>query len=578
MTSNHLIVMRRMLGIFIVILLCLRGSFAQEKVVVVEGNIAGKDATPLVIKALKACQDQKATKIVLPRGRYEFWPDFASEKYAFISNNDHGLKNVLFDLSNMNNFEIEAQGSEFIFHGYMSPFILENAKNIKISNLSIDYARTFHSEGIIVGAYSDSLDISFSSRYPYKVQNDRLMFYDERNIEYPFWHLLEFSTEKKELAYMALDYITGVETMRVKELRAGVVRIYLPGLKGNVGNTLVFNAKNRLNPAITIIKSNNVVIANVTIFHSGGMGVIGQLSKNILLNNLKATAAPERMISLVADPTHFVNCSGNITIQNCLMENQMDDAGNIHNIYERVEMINSPNEILVKLVHNQQVGIDIFSPGIRVEFSTGADLNTYHENVVSKAERLNKEYTKLTFQKPIDKNVQVGDIIGSLDHAPNILIKNCIVKNNRARGFLLGSRGKIIVENNYFHTWWGALDLYANGNDWYEQGGVRDVIIRNNTFDNCNYGLNVGMGIIIDLIQITKEPPAGKYYHKNVLIENNLFRIFNPNILTLVSVDGLTFRNNKIEHNTEYKLPKWLENQKIEPYVFKYSRNIVIKD
>ena len=145
--------MRRMLGIFIVILLCLRGSFAQEKVVVVEGNIAGKDATPLVIKALKACQDQKATKIVLPRGRYEFWPDFASEKYAFISNNDHGLKNVLFDLSNMNNFEIEAQGSEFIFHGYMSPFILENAKNIKISNLSIDYARTFHSEAIIVKSY-----------------------------------------------------------------------------------------------------------------------------------------------------------------------------------------------------------------------------------------------------------------------------------------------------------------------------------------------------------------------------------------------------------------------------------------
>jgi hypothetical protein len=260
------------------------------------------------------------------------------------------------------------------------------------------------------------------------------------------------------------------------------------------------------------------------------------------------------------------------------MENQMDDAGNIHNIYVRVDQILGPNQAVVKLVHNQQVGIDIFSPGARVEFATGSDLATYQENVVSKVERLNKDYTRLTFQRLIGKKVETGHLIGSLEHAPNLLIKNCIVRNNRARGFLLGTRGKVVVENNYFHTWWGALDLYANGNDWYEQGGVRDVTIRNNTFDNCNYGLNVGMGVIIDLIQITKEPPAGKYYHKNVLIENNVFKVFNPNILTLVSVDGLTFRNNKIEQTTDYKLPTWMEGQKIEPYSFRYSRNIVIED
>jgi hypothetical protein len=522
-------------------------SYAQQSFITVKGNQTGKDATPLVIKAIKDCKDQKANKIVFPKGKYEFWPDHATEKYAFISNNDHGLKNVLFDLSNMSNIDIDGQGSEFLFHGYVCPFILENSKNIKIRNLAIDYARTFHSEGIITGAYTDSLDIAFSGSYPYKVQNERLMFYDEKDIQYPFYHLLEFSTTKRELAYMALDYITGVETMRVKDLGAGVVRIYLPGIKGNLGNTLVFNAKNRSVPAISILKSQDISINNVTIFHSGGMGVIGQLSKNIMLDGLKATPSPGRMISLTADPTHFVNCSGNITIQNCLMENQMDDAGNIHNIYARVDKINSPNEVVVKLVHYQQVGIDIFSPGAKIEFATGADLTTYHENIITKVERLNKDYTKLTFQKPIDKSVQTGHLVGSLDHAPNLLIKNCIVRNNRARGFLLGTRGKVVVENNYFHTWWGALDLYANGNDWYEQGGVRDVTIRNNTFDNCNYGLNVGMGVIIDLIQIAKEPPAGKYYHKNVLIENNKFRIFNPNILTLVSIDGLSFRNNKID-------------------------------
>ncbi len=564
--------------LFVVVLLTALASFSQEKTITIKGNVPGKDATQLVIKAIKDCKIQKAKKIVLTKGKYEFWPDYASEKYAFISNNDHGLKNIVFDLSDMNDIMIDGQGSEFLFHGYVCPFFMENSKNITIKNLSIDYARTFHSEGIIIGAYTDSLDISFSSAYPYKVQNERLMFYDEKDIQYPFWHLLEFNTEKRELAYMALDYITGVENMRVKELRPGLVRIYLPGLKGTTGNTLIFNSKNRLVPAISILKSQDIVIKDVTIFHSGGMGVIGQLSKNILLDGYKATPAPGRMLSLTADPTHFVNCSGNIIIQNCIMENQMDDAGNIHNIYVRVDKIISPNELVVKLVHYQQQGIDIFSQNMKVEFATGADLATYAENIITKVERINREYTRLTFQKPFGKKVEVGHLVGSLDHAPNITIKNCVAKNNRARGFLLGSRGKILVENNYFHTWWGALDLYANGNDWYEQGGVRDVTIRNNKFDNCNYGLNVGMGVVISLIGITKEPPAGSYYHKNILIENNLFRIFNPNILTLVSVNGLVFKNNKIEHNTEYKMPTWFDGQKIEPFSFKYSKNIEIKN
>lgn len=40
---------------------------------------------------------------------------------------------------------------------------------------------------------------------------------------------------------------------------------------------------------------------------------------------------------------------------------------------------------------------------------------------------------------------------------------------------------------------------------------------------------------------------AGVYYHQNILIENNTFKVFDPRILNLYSVDGLTFKNNTIE-------------------------------
>ena len=279
--------MRKLFAAFIFLLPLFSVAYAQEKIITIHGNEKGKDATHLVNKAIKDCKQQKAKKIVFEKGIYEFWPDLASDKYVFISNNDHGLKSTVFDLSGMENVEIDGQGSQFIFHGYVCPFLLQNAKNIKISNLSIDYARTFHSEATIVKAYQDSLDLSFSEKYPYKVENNRLVFYDDKNIQYPFGHLLEFDSAKKEVAYMALDYINGVEELAVKSLGKGMVRIYLKDLRGNVGNTLIFNAKNRLIPAFSISNSEQIEINKVTIFHAGGMGVVAQRSKNILLDGLK---------------------------------------------------------------------------------------------------------------------------------------------------------------------------------------------------------------------------------------------------------------------------------------------------
>ena len=550
---------------------------SQPGTVYVKACSKGEDATTSVVEALKQCKATNATKLVLNKGSYEFRPDFAPDKYVFISNNDHGLKNIVFDLSGMENLEIDGQGSELLFHGYVCPFLLQNTKNIQIRNLSINYSRTFHSEGTIVGAYKDSLDLTFSAAFPYKVENYRLMFYDERKSLYPYGHLLEFDTAKKEIAYMALDYLDGVEILVAKEIKPGIVRIYLKDLKGTVGNTLIFNAKNRLVPGFTISTSQNTTIQNVTIFHAGGMGVVAQCSKDILVDGLKVQAAPGRMVSLTADATHFVNCRGKITIQNSTLESQMDDAGNIHGVYLKIEKVLSANQLLLRLVHFQQSGLDILFPNTKVEFATPKDLATYAENSVSKVDRLNREYLKVTFNQPISEKTKAGDIVGSLDDTPEILIRNNTIQRNRARGFLLGSRGKIVVENNYFHTWWGAIDLYANGVDWYEQGGVRDLTIRNNTFDNCNFGLNVGLGVIVVLAIIEENPINKSYYHRNILIENNTFRVYNPVILSMHSIDGLIFRNNKIINNNDYKLAIWYANQKLEPFMMKNSINIKIE-
>jgi hypothetical protein len=73
----------------------------------------GEDATLMVIDALTKIKEKKAKKIVFAKGTYHFNPDFASEKYVFVSNNDEGLKRFVFDLSDFQNLEIDGKGLLF---------------------------------------------------------------------------------------------------------------------------------------------------------------------------------------------------------------------------------------------------------------------------------------------------------------------------------------------------------------------------------------------------------------------------------------------------------------------------------
>ena len=574
--------------IILFMLVCLFGHiYAQNKTVFVKECPKGEDATPFVIQALKECRATKATKLVFAKGTYNFEPNFASEKYVFVSNNDEGLKRFVFDLSGMSNLEIDGQGSEFIFNGFLCPFLLKDSKKIAVKNLSVDFKRTFHSEGKIVGAYKDSLDIAFSSAYPYSVNNNKLMFTGDqiigkdnggepKRVTYPFWHLLEFDAVKREPVQTAFDYLN-VQNMVVKELKPGIVRIFFPRLKGTIGNTLIFNATDRLVPAFTVSDSEDVSFLNVTIFHAGGVGIIGQRTNNIFLDSVKVIAAPGRMVSTAADATHFVNCGGKIILQNSIFESMMDDATNIHGIYVKIIKIISPKEVVVKLIHYQQFGFDFLASNTKIEITEAESLTAYGENVVSKSERLNKEYTKITLNNPLSEKVKIGDVIASSDKYPDVLMKNCTVQKNRARGILLGSRGKIVIENNYFHTHCAAINLEGDGRFWFEQSGVRDLTIKNNTFDNCNYGFMLGLGVIMVSSGIEESKKAESRYNRNIMIENNTFKIFNPCILSMYSVDNLTFRNNKIEKTTDYEFLEWFKNMNLQNFMITNSSNIKIE-
>lgn len=526
----------------------------------------GMDDTPAVQAALKACEGSSPSRLVFGPGQYDFFPDRAPEQYCFVSNNDEGLKRVAFPLNNRANLEIDGQGAAFVFRGWITPFVLDHAKGISLKGFSMDWKRTFHSEGKVLEAHDDGLTVGFSEAFPYEIRNNILVFTDGKmsrepqaveirgaELTYPYGGLLAFDAQKRETAYMARDY--GVKSGVVaRDLGQRRVRITLPKLTATIGNILVFGPNHRDCPGIFISDSAGVTVSQVNLYHCGGMGVIAQRSRDLTLDHVQVTPAPGsgRVVSITADATHFVNCSGKITLSHCLFENQKDDATNIHGIYARVTRLRSPNEIEVQLVHPQQAGFDFIVPGLKLELVHGPSLVTYGQATVKSVVRVNKAFSLVTLSEPLPGECVAGDVVASCDSYPETWIHHCVIRSNRARGILLGSRAKMVIEDNVFHTPGAAILLEGDGRFWYEQAGVRDLVIRKNVFDNCNFGvwgkatIEVGAGI-------EKACRATSRYNRDVRIEENLFRTFGSGTLVqMFSVDGLTLRGNRVEKSEAY--------------------------
>ena len=540
-----------------------------------EGTIDG-DHTLAFRNALEYCKKTGASKLIIPAGDYSLFPDYAFEKYQYVSNNTAALKRILLDVAGMKDFEISGEGANLLFHGYMVPFNVDSCENVTITGFNIDYARAFHSEGRITDCGKGWADLSFDKEYIHKIINNCLHFFDERGEVYPVSHLLEWNMERREPEHDGADYWLSQNTIPAEQQPDGDIRIFHNRLNVTKGNILMLGPgghRHRYSPCVVINHSKGVLVRNMNIYHCGGMGIVAQFSSDIEVNrvNIKPREGG-RMVSITADATHFSHCSGQIRLIDCEIFNQIDDATNIHGMYGMVMQKRGDDKILVKFPHDQQYGLDILQPGKQCEILHQYSLITHSHLTVKECRRLNKEWYEVTFTEPFSDSLQTTDLITTLDY-PEVLIKGCRMGNNRARGLLLGSRAKTIVEDCYFHIPGAAILFEGDGYYWFEQAGVRDVIIRNNTFDNCNYGYFQWGKACIATGNGPRENKLESRYNRNIVIENNLFRSFDPRILNFVSTDSCLFVNNKIERTNDYEYTR--EEQR--PFVFDGCSNMDIR-
>lgn len=503
---------------------------------------------------LAQCREKEGVELLFEKGEYHFYPDYASERTLCISNHDEDtLKRIGFDLTGLSHLKIKGDASDFIFHTEQVDFYLHESEDITLEGFSIDYERPVYSEGTVVSVDGSRMTIRIDKeRFPYEIAHERIFFLGEGfREEIPFW--MEVDPARQEPASgpweVAFDTRKGADYGKWREIEEGLVEVTLDNEERNFagytpGYVIVLRHHPRNYPAIYATDSKNVTIRDVTIYHCAGMGVTAQFVENITLERLKVTGKPDsgHWFSLAADATHFVYCRGQIVIKDCLFERQLDDAVNIHGIYSRIKEVISDRELLVELVHHQQKGVPVGSAGDKISFVKYETLHALGEGEIEQIVQLNKDYTYVRFREPIPE-VKPLDSLENISYVPDVLIEGCTVQNNRARGFLLTSAGKVVVRRNWFHTSGTAILVSGDAADWFESGATKNILIEDNTFSFCDYVKNWGQGVIQVDTPVREVDPVEKL-HEYLEVRGNEFRSQDGEILNMKNVQKVVFTGN----------------------------------
>ena len=494
--------------------------------------------TPAVQKALSAGIDG----LFFPAGEYHFYASGCDKRYCFFTNNDEGLKNLIFNVENRGNFAVTGDNARFIFHDRVVPFRFAGVNDLELGGFSVDFFLSPVIEAEVAAVEEEFITLRLPEERPYWIIDGKVCFIND---EYKFMLKRSvfniFDRQKGEISAGKSFGVLGFEgseiaphLLRMRCFRDGGVQC---------GDTVVFKPEPRLTPGIVLDGCSRVSVDKLTLYCAGGMGIVAQNSFDITLNEVNIGVAPgsSRVISVADDAVHFANCGGRIVLEKCRFERQLDDAVNIHGLYRSYFYLDGH---FFKAEHYQQFGVDFIRAGEILEIA-GEQLKVreVHDG---------KQYCEVIFEKEVPPFPRHTAAL-NFSRQPDVQISNCVFRNSKPRGVLVSSGGKVVIENNEFHTPGGAVFIAGDANFWFEAGPVRDVLIRNNFFDNCLYqGGSSSTRAVIDLNPEVPETAGKSCFHRNVRICDNLFRDNHGCMVRARSTDDLVITGNRWEFDASY--------------------------
>ncbi|HVZ57934.1 MAG TPA: hypothetical protein VG870_14840, partial [Chitinophagaceae bacterium] len=383
---------------------------------------SGRDATPAFRRALIACGNNRARILRFGKGRYDLYPDSALKREYFISNTSSEaecpskVKTIGLLLERLHGLSLEGDETLLVFHGKMTPFVLDHCRSIRIRNLSVDFARPTMSEFTILQATADSIDVRVHPDSWYRLEKGKLVWYGEGWIQENY-HCIRVDSRDGTMRY-ANDAYGQLMKASVREISPGRLRFtghFIPR-DFPPGNRFTVRDPVRDQVGGFIAYCRDITLDHLNLYYMHGLGIVSQYSENLHMNVIRVEPAPHsgRKIASFADALHFSGCRGQILIENCRFNGMHDDPVNIHGTHLRIIRQTAPDQLIVRFMHGQTYGFDAFFENDSVAFVHAATLQTYHFARVQRAIRLSDRDIQLTFREPVPSGRQDGDVLENI--------------------------------------------------------------------------------------------------------------------------------------------------------------------
>ena len=535
-----------------------------------------QNASPAFRQALASIQtevqDGDTITLRLTAGTYHFLSDGASQLSCYISNHDQQASSraIGIYLKGWKHLRLQGQGSLLLFEERMLPLALEACSDIEVQGLTIDYPNPMITQVRILS--TDSLRGTSFRTEPWvrcHVRADSIFEALGKN-----WRLrpssgILFEPESKRIVYRSSDII--FPNRRIQALDSTTFLApdwYHPRLQA--GQIMALCTEERPNPACFVDRSQDVRLTKIQVRFAEGMGLLAQGSRDLTLTHFdvcpKSPADP-RYFSTQADATHFSGCAGKIIVKDCLFEQMMDDALNVHGVYLRIQGRRGSHGLIAEYMHPQAWGFPWGERGDSIQLVTSATMERlgerYHITEISPLDGndelgMKRFFIQLDRALPDELPSDLGVSIENLSRTPEVIFSHNTIRNNRARGILINTPRPVLVEGNHFEHISGSAILFSTDNNgWYESGQTQQVTIRRNTFEDILTSLfqftTAAISIHPVIPQLWKQQtPFYGGTLGSILIEDNLFKTFDMPLLHAISTTGILWRRNELRPTATY--------------------------
>lgn len=319
-----------------------------------------------------------------------------------------------------------------------------------------------------------------------------------------------------------------------------------------IGHRINFRYEIYGNCIFNFASCNRFLIKDITIYSAASFGVcVNPRSSDFIFDNfcIRVPDNSNRLMASNADGIHLLGLFGKLTLRNCNMEHMGDDTLNIHGLAGGIKHIEADGKHMV--INRPFRGQDLKLPEYWAV--KGDKINVYDSEtfLLKGSFTVNSiDFDGNVTYDIINGTIATGDTLANTKYFASLHIDGCVVRNTRARGFLVQTHN-VLIENSYIYGMSLPAMLFSPDiKVWWEVGPTENVEIRNNIVEYCaNIKSKANKGAIVFKACHDaggEDYPAG--VHKNIHIHGNRFIDIPHSAIYVSAAKDVRIEENRFEN------------------------------